>query len=143
MFSMFSPCALVRVRALKGMACRACQVGLVACVALLGRGARIAYVPCLWLRQSILRTLLVPSMSLINGFNQPLRSFLTSINHCDTAGYLRFHPIAQCAVHALKGLACRARVTPASSPASLCKQCSALTSPALHARGCASPSCSR
>ena len=36
-----------------------------------------------------------------------------------------------------------ARVTPASSPASHCKQCSALTSPALHARGCASPSRAR
>ncbi len=35
---------------------------------------------------------------------------------------------------------CRARVTPASSPASHCKQCSALTSPSLYARGCASPS---
>ena len=37
-------------------------------------------------------------------------------------------------MHALKGLACRVRVTPASSPASHCKQCSALTSPSLHAR---------
>jgi serine/threonine protein kinase len=27
--------------------------------------------------------------------------------HC-TAGYLSFHPMAQCVVHALKGLACRA-----------------------------------
>jgi hypothetical protein len=35
-------------------------------------------------------------------------------------GYLSFHPMAQCGVHALKGLACRARVTPASSPASHC-----------------------
>jgi hypothetical protein len=60
-----------------------------------------------------------------------------------TAGYLRFHPMAQCAVHALKGLACRARVTPASSPSSHCKQCSALTSPSLHARGCARPSRTR
>ena len=59
---------------------------------------------------------------------------------CCTAGYLSFGPMAQCVVHALKGLACRARVTPASSPASHCKQCSALTSPSLHARGCASPS---
>jgi hypothetical protein len=42
----------------------------------------------------------------------------------------KFHPMAQCVVHALKGLACRARVTPASSPAS---HCSALTSPSLHA----------
>ncbi len=39
-----------------------------------------------------------------------------------TAGYLSFHPMAQCVVHALKGLACGARVTPASS---------ALTSPSL------------
>ena len=31
--------------------------------------------------------------------------------------YPSFHPTAQCVVHALKGLACRARVTPASSPA--------------------------
>ena len=35
-----------------------------------------------------------------------------------TAGYLRFHPMAQCVV---QGLACRVRVTPASSPASHCK----------------------
>ncbi len=42
----------------------------------------------------------------------------------DTAGYLSFHPMAQCAVHALKGLAYRACVTPASSPAAYCKQCS-------------------
>ena len=49
-------------------------------------------------------------------------------------------PMAQCVVHALEGLACRARVTLASSPVSHCKQCSALTSPSLHARGCASPS---
>ena len=46
-------------------------------------------------------------------------------------------------VHALEGLACRAHVTPASSPASQCKQGSALTSPSRHARGCASPSCAR
>ena len=51
-----------------------------------------------------------------------------------TAGCLSFHPMAQCVVHALKGLACRALVTSASS---------ALTSPALHARGCASPSRAR
>ena len=49
-----------------------------------------------------------------------------------TAGCLSFGPMAQCIVHALKGLACRARVTPASSPASHCKQYSALTSPSLH-----------
>ncbi len=55
-------------------------------------------------------------------------------------GVPKFYPIAQCVVHALKGLACRMRVTPASSPASHCKQCSALTSHALHARGCTSPS---
>ncbi len=42
--------------------------------------------------------------------------------------------MAQCAVHALKGLACRVRATPASSPASHCKQRSVLTSPSLHAR---------
>ena len=42
-----------------------------------------------------------------------------------TTGYLSFHLMAQCAVHALKGLAYRARVTLASSPASHCKQCSA------------------
>ena len=40
---------------------------------------------------------------------------------------LSFGPMAQCVVHALKDLACHARVTPASSPASHCKQCSALT----------------
>ena len=43
-----------------------------------------------------------------------------------TVGYLSFGPMAQCVVHALKGLACRARVTPASS---------ALTSPSLQACG--------
>ncbi len=31
-------------------------------------------------------------------------------------GYLSFGPLAQCVVHALKGLACRARVSLASSP---------------------------
>ena len=36
-----------------------------------------------------------------------------------TAGCLSFHPMAQCVVHALKGLARRARVTPASSPVTL------------------------
>ena len=41
---------------------------------------------------------------------------------------LSFGPMTQCVVHALKGLACRARVTPASSHASHCKQGSALTS---------------
>jgi hypothetical protein len=44
-----------------------------------------------------------------------------------STGYLSFGPMAQCVVHALKGLACRAHVTPP-------------TSPAFHARGCASPS---
>ena len=39
------------------------------------------------------------------------------------AVYLSFGPMAQCVVHALKDLARRARVTPASSPASHCKQC--------------------
>ena len=58
-------------------------------------------------------------------------------------GHLRFGPMAQCVVHVLKGLACRARVTPANLPASHCKQCSALTSPSLHVRGCASPSRAR
>ncbi len=53
------------------------------------------------------------------------------------AGYLSVHPMAQCVVHALKGLACRASVTSPCSPAS---HCSALTSPSLHTRGCASPS---
>ena len=57
-----------------------------------------------------------------------------------TAEYLSFGPMAQCVVHALKGMACRAHVTPASFPASHCKQCSALTSPSLHACGCASTS---
>ena len=62
-----------------------------------------------------------------------------------TAGYVRCGPMAQCAVHALVGLACRrrARATPASSPASHCKQCVALTSPLLHARGCVRPSHAR
>ena len=47
-----------------------------------------------------------------------------------------------CACAQRPGLPC-ARVTPASSPASHCKQCSALTSPSLHARGSASPSRAR
>jgi hypothetical protein len=51
----------------------------------------------------------------------------------------KFSPMSQCVVHALKGLACRACVPPASSPASHCKQCLALTSPLLHAHGCTSP----
>ncbi len=45
-----------------------------------------------------------------------------------TARYLSFHPMAQCVAHAFKGLACRTRVTPASSPASHCKQRSAAPS---------------
>jgi hypothetical protein len=44
-------------------------------------------------------------------------------------GYLSLGTMGQCVVHALKGLTCCARVTPASSPAS----------PSLPARGCASP----
>jgi hypothetical protein len=44
------------------------------------------------------------------------------------------YPLAQCSVHALKGLACHARVTPASSPASHSRQCSALTSPSRTSR---------
>ena len=53
------------------------------------------------------------------------QSFVRMLTHClstsatPTAGFLSFHPMAQCVVHALKGLACRARVTPASSPASV------------------------
>ena len=53
------------------------------------------------------------------------------------------HPMAQCVSHALEGLVCCARVIPASSPASHCKQCPALTSPSLNTRGCASPSRAR
>ncbi len=60
-----------------------------------------------------------------------------------TVGCRNFHPMAQCIVHVLKGMACRARVIPASSPASHYKQCSVLTSPALHARSCASLSRAR
>ncbi len=52
---------------------------------------------------------------------------------------LSFHPVAQC-VHVLKGLVCHARITPASSPALHCKQCSALASPSLPTQVCASPS---
>jgi hypothetical protein len=59
---------------------------------------------------------------------------------CNASALLLLHPMAQCIMHALKGLACRARGTPACLPASHCKQCSALTLPVLHARGCASPS---
>ena len=64
------------------------------------------------------------------------------VTHPDlvTARYLSFGTMAQCVVHALKGLTCRVRVTLASSPASHCKQCSALTSPVPHARGCTRPS---
>jgi hypothetical protein len=79
----------------------------------------IACVSCLQQRQPLSRTLLS----------------LYRLPKCSPYG-----SDAQCVVHALKGLACHARVTPASSPASHCKQCSALTSPSLHARGCASPS---
>ncbi len=46
-----------------------------------------------------------------------------------TVGNPSLRPMAQCVVHALKGLACRARVTSASLPASHSKQCSALMSP--------------
>ncbi len=61
-------------------------------------------------------------------------------------GYLSFGPAPWCHGHACTrrpGL--RARVAQASSRPSPapCKQCSALTSPGLHARGCASPSCAR
>ena len=48
-------------------------------------------------------------------------------------GCLSVHPMSQCVVHALEGLACRVRVTPASSPASHCKQCTLITF-ALRAR---------
>ncbi len=65
------------------------------------------------------------------------------ISQCSIAGYLSFGPMVQCVVHVLKNLACHAHVTPANSPASHCKQCSALTTPALHARGCAGPSRAR
>ncbi len=58
----------------------------------------------------------------------PVRATLQLSIH--TTGCLSFHHMAQCAVHALKGLAFRARVTPASSHASHCKQGSALTSAA-------------
>ncbi len=56
---------------------------------------------------------------------------------------LSFHPMAKERMHALKGLACRKRVTAASSPAATCKQDAALTSPARHACGCARPSRAR
>ncbi len=89
-----------------------------------------ACVPRLRLRQSYLCTLLVSATRRKNTVsavdccvNQSVRT-----HHRHTAGCLSFHHMAQCVVHALKGLACRARVTPASSPASHCKQCSALTS---------------
>jgi hypothetical protein len=62
---------------------------------------------------------------------------------CDNDQEYRYH-LLMCmrgrARGSAKGLACRARVTPASSPASHCQQRSALTSPTLHARGCARPS---
>jgi hypothetical protein len=56
---------------------------------------------------------------------------------------LSFHPMARKHVHALKGLAYRKRVAPASSPAATCKQGAALTSPARHACGCVLPSRAR
>ncbi len=39
------------------------------------------------------------------------------VRYQPTAGYQSFGPMARCVVHALKGLACRARVTPVSLPA--------------------------
>jgi hypothetical protein len=73
--------------------------------------------------------------------HHPLR--LTKLFMGTTTGCQSFNQMAQCVVDALKGLACRARVTSARSPASHCKQCSVLTSPSLYARGCASPSRAR
>jgi hypothetical protein len=109
---------------------------------------RFALVPGLKLMVSDENTILLTVIYSINSFCNG--SILVSqyprvavLGPAITVGYLRFGPMAQCVVHALKSLACRARVTPASSPASHCKQCSALTSPSLHARGCASPSRAR
>ncbi len=77
-------------------------------------------------------------------FSNHRKKIVTSPYHCCTAGYLSFGPMAQCVVHALDGLAYRARVAPASSPVLHYKQRSALTLlPSLHSRGCASPSCAR
>ncbi len=36
---------------------------------------------------------------------------LCVVMHSRTTGYLSFHPMAQCVVHALKGLACRASLS--------------------------------
>ncbi len=52
----------------------------------------------------------------------------------NTTGYLSVNPMAQCVVHALKGLACRARVTPASSPTALQAELSAHVAFAPRAR---------
>ena len=44
---------------------------------------------------------------------KPSYSLLSRVHayiHTYTAGHLSFHPMAQCVVHALKGLACRAPV---------------------------------
>ena len=51
---------------------------------------------------------------------QPMRNH--ALTHGGTAGYLSFGPMAQCVVHALKGLACRARAVPANLFAAHCEQ---------------------
>ena len=68
----------------------------------------------------------------------------------DSTGYLRFHPTAQCIVHAVKGVACRAspsrarlghtnnNTTPACSHALPCLD-RAFASCAFYACGCTSP----
>ncbi len=54
----------VRMRALKGQALRASHSGLLACLALLGRGAHVTCVPRLQQRQSFSHTLVFDAMQL-------------------------------------------------------------------------------
>ena len=125
--AVFASYSYVRVHALKGLACRARVTS-----------ASLHASPC------SCEALTSPACHAC-GCPSSFRTRFCDINQNwkYTAGCLSFRPMAQCVVHALKGLACCARVTPASLSASHCKQCSALTSPSLHARGCASPSRAR
>ncbi len=75
-------------------------------------------------------------MAITNNCQRAQRQLNARVCASGATGYLSFGPMVQCVVHALKCLACRARVTPASSPVSL-------TLPSLHARGRASPSRAR
>ncbi len=134
---MFSPYAQLRMHALKGLACHSrvttasshaspCSGEVLTSAACHTFGCTSPFRACSW--------------SMPYGENKWCQRY-SPMSATHTTRYVSFGPTAQCVVHVLKGLACRARVTPASSPASHCKQCSASTSPALYARGCTSPSC--